>query len=155
LTSPNMTSVDSESTAWRLVQDSTDPYQLEQFLNKFPAGKYAGAARIRLAALREPMMRRPVTPANDVSTLRGTLRNFKRKPLKSVLVRITRMDSKGEYTIKTNQKGEWSFVGLPVGAYQLAWVVDSREVKSGVFPLVSNKTMICDYRGGLGGCHYQ
>ena len=50
---------------WASVKDSADPAMLEAYLGRFPAGTFAGVARLRLADLRDgaPPMRGTVPPA--------------------------------------------------------------------------------------------
>ena len=45
---------DAEVEFWRAIQNSTDPEELEFYLEQFPEGTYASLARHKIAKLREP-----------------------------------------------------------------------------------------------------
>jgi formylglycine-generating enzyme required for sulfatase activity len=55
----------TDAAAWELVRDSTDTNSIEAFLAQYPSSEYAGAARLRLAALRssEPPSGSPKEPS--------------------------------------------------------------------------------------------
>jgi TonB family protein len=55
----------AEQTAWDLVKDRSEAELFEQFLRDYPAGQYAGAARLKLAALKAAAT--PPTPAATVT----------------------------------------------------------------------------------------
>ena len=42
------------------------------------------------------------------------------KPLKDAVIKITRTDIKGNYTVKTKKKGDYYYGGLPMGTYTVA-----------------------------------
>jgi len=56
---------DPELVAWQAVAGTTNVAVLEQFVAAFPNGQYAAAARVKIAALREPA---PVAPPSGPPT---------------------------------------------------------------------------------------
>jgi len=48
-------------------------------------------------------------------------------PLKGAVVKIVRKDIKGSYQVKTDKKGHYLHVGLPLGTYRVAVEVDGKE----------------------------
>lgn len=56
---------DPEVVAWQAVAGTTNVAVLEQFVAAFPNGQYAAAARVKIAALREPA---PVAPPSGPPT---------------------------------------------------------------------------------------
>lgn len=49
-------------------------------------------------------------------------------PLKGALVKILRKDIKGSYQVKTDKKGHYLHVGLPLGTYRISVEVDGKEM---------------------------
>lgn len=70
---------DPEVAAWQAVEGLNSVPALEAFLKEFPSGRYAGTARVKLAALRAPVARPRSTPdpivarvgSVDVTTFAG------------------------------------------------------------------------------------
>ncbi len=60
-------------------------------------------------------------------------------PLRDALVRIERIDIKGNYKVKTNKKGHYFHAGLPLGTYNVSVEVDGK-----------TRDMIKGVRVGLG-----
>lgn len=50
------------------------------------------------------------------------------QPLKGALVKIDRKDIKGAYKVKTDKKGHYLHVGLPLGTYRVAVEMDGKEL---------------------------
>src|SRR6201988_3777771 len=50
------------------------------------------------------------------------------KPLEKAVIKITRTDIKGSYETKSNKKGHYIYMGLPIGTYNLSLVVDGKEM---------------------------
>ena len=51
-------------------------------------------------------------------------------PLQGAMVKIERLDVKGNYQVKTNKKGEYFHAGLPLGEYKISVEVDGKIVDS-------------------------
>ena len=62
---PTTPAPDPEMVAWQAVENSNSLAALQQFLTEFPSGRYAAAARVKLAALRPaaPAVEGPAAPA--------------------------------------------------------------------------------------------
>jgi tetratricopeptide (TPR) repeat protein len=52
------------------------------------------------------------------------------KPLVGGLIILERLDMKGHYTVKTNKRGEWRYIGLPFAKFKVSLEVNKREVDS-------------------------
>jgi tetratricopeptide (TPR) repeat protein len=63
----------------------------------------------------------------QTTALTGTVVGEDGKPQKDVVVKITRVDIRGNYPCKTNKKGEYYYGGLPLGTYNISVEVDGRE----------------------------
>ena len=50
------------------------------------------------------------------------------KPVEKAEVKIVRTDIKGNYKTKTNKKGHYLYMGLPMGKYDISVVVDGKEM---------------------------
>lgn len=48
------------------------------------------------------------------------------QPIKDALVKIQRKEVKGLYKVKTNKKGEYTYVGLPIGKYDVSVEVNGQ-----------------------------
>ncbi len=52
-TAPAQGAVDREALHWQSVKDSTNPAEVQSYLDQYPKGAFAGLARARLATLRQ------------------------------------------------------------------------------------------------------
>lgn len=64
----------------------------------------------------------------QTSSIAGQVKGEDGKPLQGALIRIERLDIKGNYRVKTNRKGEYFHAGLPLGTYRVILEVDGKEV---------------------------
>ncbi len=64
----------------------------------------------------------------QTSSIAGQVKGEDGKPLQGALIRIERLDIKGNYRVKTNKKGEYFHAGLPLGTYRVIVEVDGKEV---------------------------
>jgi len=64
----------------------------------------------------------------QTGSFQGTVKGPDGKPLVNALVKIERLDIKGNYKVKTNKKGEFFHAGLPLGNYKVVLEVDGRDV---------------------------
>jgi len=64
----------------------------------------------------------------QTSAIAGQVKGEDGKPLQGALIRIERLDIKGNYRVKTNKKGEYFHAGLPLGTYRVILEVDGKEV---------------------------
>ncbi|MGB9606334.1 MAG: carboxypeptidase regulatory-like domain-containing protein, partial [Bryobacteraceae bacterium] len=64
----------------------------------------------------------------QTSSIAGQVKGEDGKPLQGALIRIERLDIKGNYRTKTNKKGEYFHAGLPLGTYRVILEVDGKEV---------------------------
>ncbi len=62
----------------------------------------------------------------QTGALAGQVKGEDGKPLKDAIVKIERLDIKGNYKTKTNKKGEWIHAGLPLGQYSIVLEVDGQ-----------------------------
>lgn len=70
------------------------------------------------------------TSLAQVTALEGDVKGTDGQPLKGALIQITRTDIKGNYPVKTDKKGHYIYTGLPMGTYNIAVIVDGKEVDS-------------------------
>ncbi len=64
----------------------------------------------------------------QTSSIAGEVKGEDGKPLQGALIKIERLDIKGNYKTKTNKKGEYFHAGLPLGTYRVTCEVDGRDV---------------------------
>lgn len=64
----------------------------------------------------------------QTSSIAGEVKGEDGKPLQGALIRIERLDIKGNYKVKTNKKGEYFHAGLPLGRYRVILEVDGKEM---------------------------
>ncbi len=64
----------------------------------------------------------------QTSSIAGEVKGEDGKPLQGALIKIERLDIKGNYKVKTNKKGEYFHAGLPLGTYRVICEVDGRDV---------------------------
>jgi tetratricopeptide (TPR) repeat protein len=64
----------------------------------------------------------------QITTIEGDVKAADGKPIEKAVVKITRTDIKGNYETKTNKKGHYLYMGLPMGTYNLELMVDGKKV---------------------------
>lgn len=68
------------------------------------------------------------TALAQITTVEGDVKGADGKPVQNAVVKITRTDIKGNYETKSNKKGHYIYMGLPIGNYNLAVFVDGKQV---------------------------
>jgi len=63
----------------------------------------------------------------QITTVEGDVKGIDGKPVQNAQIKITRTDIKGNYDTKTNKKGHYIYMGLPMGTYTIALFVDGKE----------------------------
>jgi len=72
--------------------------------------------------------RMAVSPAlAQITTLEGVVKGPDGKPLQNAEIQITRTDIKGNYKCKTDKKGHYIYMGLPMGTYTIVVAVGGKE----------------------------
>src|SRR6185369_1404071 len=64
----------------------------------------------------------------QITTIEGDIKGADGKPVDKAVVKIVRTDIKGNYETKSNKKGHYIYMGLPIGTYNLSLVIDGKEV---------------------------
>jgi tetratricopeptide (TPR) repeat protein len=64
----------------------------------------------------------------QTSQIEGTVTGPDGQPLKDALIKIQRLDIKGNYKVKTKKKGDYLHAGLPLGKYKVTLEVDGKDV---------------------------
>jgi tetratricopeptide (TPR) repeat protein len=64
----------------------------------------------------------------QITTVEGDVKGADGKPVQNAVIKITRTDIKGSYETKSNKKGHYIYMGLPIGNYNLALFVDGKQV---------------------------
>jgi len=64
----------------------------------------------------------------QTSSIAGEVKGEDGKPLQGALIKIERLDIKGNYKVKTNKKGEYFHAGLPLGNYRVVLEVNGKDV---------------------------
>jgi len=62
----------------------------------------------------------------QITTIEGNVKAADGKPVQGAEVRITRTDIKGNYKTKTDKKGHYLYMGLPMGMYNVEVWVDGK-----------------------------
>jgi tetratricopeptide (TPR) repeat protein len=62
----------------------------------------------------------------QTSSIEGEVKGEDGNPLKGALVRIEREDIKGNYRVKTNNRGHYFHAGLPLGTYKISLEVGGK-----------------------------
>jgi tetratricopeptide (TPR) repeat protein len=66
----------------------------------------------------------------QTTTLEGDVKGEDGKPLKDAIIKIERLDIKGNYKTKTDKKGHYIHAGLPIGNYNITLEVDGKDIDS-------------------------
>jgi len=69
-----------------------------------------------------------LTSFAQITTIEGDVKGVDGKPVEKAVVKITRVDIKGNYETKTNKKGHYLYMGLPMGKYNVDVFVDGKRV---------------------------
>src|SRR6185295_16623549 len=68
------------------------------------------------------------TALAQITTVEGDVKGIDGKPIEKAQIKITRTDIKGSYETKTNKKGHYIYMGLPMGTYNIALFMDGKEM---------------------------
>src|SRR5258706_8862615 len=63
----------------------------------------------------------------QTAAIEGVVKGPDGKLLQGAVMKIDRLDVKGNYTVKTDKRGHYFYGGLPGGAYKVSVVVDGKE----------------------------
>jgi len=66
----------------------------------------------------------------QITTIEGIAKDPTGKPIDKAEVQITRTDIKGNYKTKTDKKGHYLYMGLPMGTYTIDLYVDGKKMDS-------------------------
>ena len=80
----------------------------------------------------------------QITTIEGIVKGADGKPVEKAEIQITRTDIKGSYKTKTDKKGHYLYMGLPMGKYTIDVVVDGKKADS-----VSNQQRVFVPRASL------
>ncbi len=62
----------------------------------------------------------------QITTIEGIVKGTDGKPVQGAEVHITRTDIKGNYKTKTDKKGHYLYMGLPMGFYDVEVMIDGK-----------------------------
>src|SRR4051794_30981410 len=89
---------------------------LEVFFMKF---RNLGVAAAGMAFL-------AVSALAQITTIEGVVKGQDGKPVEKAEIQILRTDIKGSYKTKTDKKGHYLYMGLPMGKYDVSVLVDGK-----------------------------
>src|SRR5438067_12379588 len=69
-----------------------------------------------------------VSALAQITTIEGVVKGQDGKPVEKAEIAITRTDIKGSYKTKTDKKGHYLYMGLPMGKYNIDVLVDGKKV---------------------------
>jgi len=69
-----------------------------------------------------------LTSFAQITTVEGDVKGTDGKPALNAEIQITRTDIKGNYKTKTNKKGHYIYMGLPIGNYNIAVFIDGKQM---------------------------
>jgi len=69
-----------------------------------------------------------LTSFAQVTTIEGIVKGTDGKPVEKAQVKIIRTDIKANYTTKTDKKGHYLYMGLPIGTYNVELYVDDKKM---------------------------
>ncbi len=67
-----------------------------------------------------------LTALAQITTVEGDVLGPDGKPLQNAEIQISRIDIKGNWKTKTNKKGHYIYMGLPIGDYNISVVMDGK-----------------------------
>ena len=76
------------------------------------------------------MMFLALTSFAQITTIEGDVKGADGQPVQKAEIKIIRTDIKGNYPTKTNKKGHYLYMGLPMGTYTVECYVDGKKVDS-------------------------
>src|SRR5215831_2927161 len=62
----------------------------------------------------------------QITTIEGIVKGPDGKPVEKAEIQLVRTDIKGNYKTKTDKKGHYLYMGLPMGKYDISVVVDGK-----------------------------
>ena len=62
----------------------------------------------------------------QTTTMEGDVKDQAGEPLKGAVITLDRTDIKGHYTVKSDKKGHWFYMGLPSGTFDISCSVDGK-----------------------------
>lgn len=82
-----------------------------------------------LALVAAGMLCLAITSLAQVVPIEGTVKGADGKPIQGAVIKITRTDIKGEYPAKTDKKGHYINIGVPIGGtFNVALFMDGKQV---------------------------
>jgi tetratricopeptide (TPR) repeat protein len=81
-----------------------------------------------LAVATAGLLMAALTSFAQVTTIEGMVKGNDGKPLEKAEVQIIRTDIKANYKTKTDKKGHYLYMGLPIGTYNVELMVDGKKV---------------------------
>ena len=76
------------------------------------------------------MMFLALTSFAQITTIEGDVKGADGQPVQKAEIKIVRTDIKGNYPTKTNKKGHYLYMGLPMGTYTVECYIDGKKVDS-------------------------
>jgi len=64
----------------------------------------------------------------QITTIEGDVKGTDGQLVQNAEIQITRTDIKGSYKTKTNKKGHYIYMGLPIGNYNIAVLIDGKQM---------------------------
>ena len=64
----------------------------------------------------------------QITTVEGIVKGADGKPVQNAQIKIERTDIKGSYPTKTDKKGHYIYMGLPIGTYNVLVLVEGKQV---------------------------
>jgi tetratricopeptide (TPR) repeat protein len=74
------------------------------------------------------LMAMSFTSLAQITAVEGVVKGTDGKPVQGAKINIVRTDIKGNYNTKTDKKGHYIYMGLPIGKYDIAVEVDGKMV---------------------------
>ena len=66
----------------------------------------------------------------QITTIEGIVKGQDGKPVEKAEIQILRTDIKGSYKTKTDKKGHYLYMGLPMGKYDVSVLVEGKVMDS-------------------------
>jgi len=81
----------------------------------------------KLAMIAAPFALLAASACAQTTAFEGEVKGEDGQPLKGALIKIERIDIKGNYKVKTDKKGRYFHAGLPIGTYNIICEVDGKD----------------------------